>query len=478
MTDQADRLGEPLILGGTDSGDATSGMHVQGEGTGIFDHHHPPADDRIDDCVHCGFCLPTCPTYALWGEEMDSPRGRIYLMKMGKEGTVPMDNTFVGHFDACLGCMACVTACPSGVQYDELIEAVRPQIERNYERRPGDKLFRTLIFSLFPYPNRLRPAAFFGTLYQKLGVRRLFLISGLIGLLPARLQAMEALLPPIGLRAVVARQPTFTPAQGVARHRVGLLSGCVQRVFFGDVNAAATRVLAAEGCDVVAPKDQQCCGALSSHAGREEEAVVRARKIIDTFADADVETIVTQVAGCGSSMKEYAHLLRDDLDYAAKAATFSAKVRDISELLAEIGTVAPRHPINARVAYHDACHLAHAQGIRAQPRAVLREIPGMTVMDIPEADICCGSAGIYNLVQPETASDLGRRKVDNIAATRPDAVATANAGCLLQIRRYLDAGVPLFHPVQLIDASIRGIDPISAAAPLAPPTAAAQLRAL
>ena len=162
MTDQADRLAEPLTLGGDDSGDATSGMHVAGSGTGVFDHHHPPVNERIDDCVHCGFCLPTCPTYAIWGEEMDSPRGRIYLMKMGKEGTVPMDDTFVGHFDACLGCMACVTACPSGVKYNELIEAVRPQIERNYERRPGDKLFRTLIFSLFPYPNRLRPAAFSG----------------------------------------------------------------------------------------------------------------------------------------------------------------------------------------------------------------------------------------------------------------------------------------------------------------------------
>ena len=477
MTDQADRLAEPLTLGGHDSGDATSGMHVAGSGTGVFDHHHPPADERIDDCVHCGFCLPTCPTYAIWGEEMDSPRGRIYLMKMGKEGTVPMDDTFVGHFDACLGCMACVTACPSGVKYNELIEAVRPQIERNYERRPGDKLFRTLIFSLFPYPNRLRPAAFLGTLYRRSGVRQVLLASGLIGMLPARLGAMEALLPPISLRSVVARQPTFTPAQGTRRHRVGLLSGCVQRVFFGDVNAAATRVLAAEGCDVVAPKDQQCCGALSSHAGREEEAVARARRIIDSFAAADVETIVVNVAGCGSSMKEYAHLLRDDPAYAAKAAEFSAKVRDISELLAEIGPVAPRQPINARVAYHDACHLAHAQGVRTQPRAVLRAVPGMTVMDIPEADICCGSAGIYNLVQPEPAGDLGRRKVENIASTGPDAVVTSNAGCLLQIRRYLDAGVPLFHPVQLIDASIRGIDPIVAATP-ATATATAPLRAL
>ena len=286
--------------------------------------------------------------------------------------------------------------------------------------------------------------------------------TGLLARLPVRLRAMEALLPDLSMRSVIARQPTFTPAVGTSRHRVGMLSGCVQRVFFGDVNAAATRVLAAEGCDVVAPKAQQCCGALSSHAGREEEAVVRARNLIDVFEAADVQSIVVNVAGCGSSMKEYAILLRDDPEYAERAVAFSAKVRDISELLAELGPVAPRHPIEARVAYHDACHLRHAQGITAQPRAVLRGIPDLTVLDIPEADICCGSAGIYNLVQPEAAEELGRRKVKLISTTQPDAVVTSNAGCLLQIRRYLDAGVPLFHPVQLIDASIRGIDPINA----------------
>jgi glycolate oxidase iron-sulfur subunit len=431
----------------------------------VFDALHPPSGELIDDCVHCGFCLPTCPTYVLEGNETNSPRGRIYLMKMGKAGEVPMDQEFVDNFDACLGCMACVTACPSGVKYDQLIEAVRPQIERNWERTRTDRAFRWMIFTLFPYPARLRPAAFFGTLYQRLGVRRLLAATGLLDRLPARLRAMEALLPDLSLGSVVARQPAFTPAVGTARHRVGLLSGCVQRVFFGDVNAAATRVLAAEGCDVVAPKAQQCCGALSSHAGREEEAADRARHLIDVFEAADVESIVVNVAGCGSSMKEYAILLRDDPAYAGKAAAFAGKVRDVSELLAELGPVAPRHPIPARVAYHDACHLAHAQGIRAQPRAVLRGIPELTVMDIPEADICCGSAGIYNLVQPEPAEELGRRKVDHISSTDPDAVVTSNAGCLLQIRRYLDAGVPLFHPVQLVDASIRGLDPIAAARP-------------
>ena len=447
--------------GGHDSGAVTAGMQAeQSPGTGIFDALHAPSGELIDDCVHCGFCLPTCPTYLLEGNETNSPRGRIYLMKMGKAGEVPMDQEFVDNFDACLGCMACVTACPSGVKYDQLIEAVRPQIERNWERTRTDRLFRQMIFTLFPYPARLRPAALFGTLYQRWGVRRLLASTGLLARLPARLRAMEALLPDLSLRNVIARQPAFTPAVGVARHRVGLLSGCVQRVFFGDVNAAATRVLAAEGCDVIAPKAQQCCGALSSHAGREQEAADRARHLIDVFETADVQSIVVNVAGCGSSMKEYALLLRDDPSYAAKAQLFAAKVRDISELLDELGPIAPRHPIPARVAYHDACHLAHAQGIRAQPRAVLRAIPDLTVMDIPEAEICCGSAGIYNLVQPEPAEQLGRRKVEQIASTTPDAVVTSNAGCLLQIRRFLDAGIPLLHPVQLIDASIRGIDPI------------------
>jgi len=445
--------------GGDDSGAVTAGMQPT-TGTGVFDLLHPPSEELVDDCVHCGFCLPTCPTYLLEGNETNSPRGRIYLMKLGLAGDVPMDSEFVGNFDACLGCMACVTACPSGVKYDQLIEAVRPQIERNWERTRADKAFRTLVFSLFPYPSRLRPAAFFGALYQKLGVQRALRSSGLIGRLPARLRAMEALLPDLEMRSVVAAQPAFTPAVGPARHRVGVMSGCVQRIFFGDVNAAMTRVLAAEGCDVIAPKSQRCCGALSSHAGREPEAAARARALIDAFEDAGVDTVVSGVAGCGSSMKEYAVLLRDDPVYAAKAVAFSAKVRDVTELLDELGPRAVRHPVPARVAYHDACHLRHAQGITAQPRAVLRTIPELTVMDIPEADVCCGSAGIYNLVQPEPAEELGRRKVAQISTTTPDAVVTANAGCLLQIRRYLDAGVPLMHPVQLLDAAIRGVDPI------------------
>jgi glycolate oxidase iron-sulfur subunit len=428
--------------------------------TGIFDLLRPPSDDLVSDCVHCGFCLPTCPTYVLWGEEMDSPRGRIYLMKAGLEGTVELDDTYAGHFDACLGCMACVTACPSGVRYDELIEAVRPQLERNHRRSLGDRLFREAIFAVFPHPGRLRVAALLGWAYQQVGGRALLGRLGVLRRLPARLRAVEALLPPARLAGVTSRVPALTPAVGTARRRVGLLTGCVQRVFFADVNEATIRVLTAEGCDMVAPVEQQCCGALSEHAGREPEALVRARRLIDAFAEADVDTIVTNVAGCGSHLKEYGRLLRDDPVYAERAVRFSALVRDVSELLAELDPVAPRHPIRARVAYHDACHLAHAQQVRAQPRAALRTIPGLDVVDLPEAEICCGSAGTYNLLNPEPAEELGRRKAANVLRVEPDALTTANPGCLLQIRRQLPE-LPMFHPVELLDASIRGVDPFA-----------------
>jgi glycolate oxidase iron-sulfur subunit len=429
---------------------------------GVFDAHHPPADERISDCVHCGFCLPTCPTYALWGEEMDSPRGRIYLMNLGSEGAVALDDTYVQHFDTCLGCLACVSACPSGVRYDELIEAVRPQLERNRPRGRSDRWFRGLVFQLFPYPGRLRAAAIFGAFYQGANGRRLLERAGLLRRLSPRLQAVEALMPPTRLRDLTRRVPELTPARGKLRRRVGLLTGCVQRVFFADVNAATVRVLAAEGCEVVAPRAQRCCGALSEHAGREPEALGRARRLIAAFEGAGVDTVVVNVAGCGATMKSYGRLLRDDPEYADRAVAFSAKVRDISELLAELGPAAPRHPIRARLAYHDACHLGHGQGVRAEPRAVLRGIPGLEVVDVPEAEICCGSAGIYNLVQPEAAEDLGRRKAANVLSVAPDALAVANPGCLLQIRRHLPGTLPMFHPIELVDASIRGVDPLRA----------------
>ena len=369
-----------------------------------------------------------------------------------------MDETFAGHFDSCLGCMSCVTACPSGVQYDQLLESVRPQIERLQPRTGTDRLFRAMIFALFPHPARLRVAALAGLAHQRLS-RPLLRRLGLLDRLPARLRALEALLPPVRAGALFRRAPEFTPAQGERRASVALLTGCAQRVFFSDVNAATIRVLSAEGCDVHVPTNQRCCGALSMHAGRENEGLARARELIDTLGTLDVDHIVTNVAGCGSNLKEYATALRDDPDYAERAEAFSARARDVSELLAELGPAAPRHPVRARVAYHDACHLAHAQQVRRQPREMLRTIPELDVVDIAEWDMCCGSAGIYNLVQPEPADELGRRKVDNILRTDPDLVATGNAGCLLQIRRHLPDRIAIHHPISILDASIRGVEP-------------------
>ena len=426
---------------------------------GNFDAHHPPSRDLVADCVHCGFCLPACPTYVLWNKEMDSPRGRIHLMKVGLEGAAELSPQFARHFDTCLGCMACVTACPSGVQYDRLIEATRPQIERHTRRPLGDRLVRRLIFALFPYPNRLRWVTLKLWAYQKLGLQRLARATGVLRLLPARLRAMEAVAPPISLSSAWSSLPAHVPAVGERRRRVGLLLGCVQRVFFGEVNAATARVLAAEGCEVVVPQAQGCCGALMLHAGLDADAAAMARRFIDAFDDAEVDTIVINAAGCGSTLKEYGHLLRDDPTYAARAEALAAKCKDISEVLAELEPRAPRHPVPMRVAYHDACHLQHAQGITAEPRRVLATIPELEVLNIPEGGLCCGSAGIYNLIEPEAAGELGERKTRHVLATGAEAVVSSNPGCLLQLKSGLEgAGQPLptMHLVELVDASIRG----------------------
>ena len=426
-------------------------------GANGYDAHHPPSGELIDKCVHCGFCLPVCPTYVLWNEEMDSPRGRIYLMKMVADGTANINETWVNHFDACLGCMACVTACPSGVEYGKLIEATRAQIERRYTRPAAEKRFRRLLFSIFPHPDRLRALLLPLRLYQKAGLQSLVRRAGIPKLLPARFRAMEALLPQVPAQETL---PELIPAQGERRRRVGLLLGCVQRVLFPQVNAATARVLAAEGCEVVAPKAQPCCGALLVHAGEEEQAVQLACQTIDAFERAQVDAVIINAAGCGSNVKEYGHLLRDDPDYAERAKAFAAKCRDVSEFLSELEPRATRHALPLRVAYHDACHLQHAQGVRLQPRTVLGRIPQLELLEIPEAAICCGSAGIYNLVQPEAATELGDRKASHIAALEADIVVSANPGCLLQLQSALArAGrkLPVRHFIELLDASIRGI---------------------
>jgi len=429
---------------------------VEPKRTSAFDSRHPPAQGIIEQCVHCGFCLPVCPTYALWNEEMDSPRGRIYLMKMAAEGKAEMNAQWVGHFDTCLGCMACMTACPSGVDYGKLIEATRAQIERKFDRGGLERFYRRLIFGLFTRPERLRLMRGPLRLYQRLGLQKLMRGSGALRLLPKKLRAMEALLPEVPAAEAVAE---VTPAVGEKRRRVGLLLGCVQREFFPQVNAATARVLAAEGCEVVSPADQPCCGALLVHAGEEDGAVAVARHLINVFERAEVDTIVTNAAGCGSNVKEYGHLLRDDANYAERARAFAAKCKDVSEVLAELPARARRNPVRMKVAFHDSCHLQHAQGVRAQPRSLLAAIPELQLLEIPEGAICCGSAGIYNLVQPKAANALGDRKAELIAGLDADVVVTGNPGCILQMQASLarvGKRIPVVHTIQLVDASIRG----------------------
>ena len=419
-------------------------------------HTETAERDLLDDCVHCGFCLPTCPTYLLWGREADSPRGRIHLMKLRRDGRDTDASSFVEHIDTCLGCMACVTACPSGVQYDALLEAARPQVEREANRGLFDRSFRRALFAMFPHPGRLRALTWPLGLYQRSGLQRLAHRSGVLKMLPQRLQSMERLLPPI--TGGHTDLPPRIPPEGEQRRRVGLLLGCVQRVFFGGVNQATARVLAAEGCEVVVPAGQACCGALAEHAGEERAAMDAARRLIEAFEGSAVDAIVVNAAGCGSAMKRYGHLLRNDREYAARAKAFSAKERDVTELLDELEPRARRGTVRLRAAYHDACHLQHAQGVRAQPRRVLQGIPGVEVREIAESEICCGSAGVYNLLAPEAATELRDRKVQNILATDAEVILSGNPGCLLQIATGLEAvgrPMPIMHVVEVIDRSIQ-----------------------
>jgi glycolate oxidase iron-sulfur subunit len=469
-----------------------------------------------DDCVHCGFCLPACPTYQLWGEEMDSPRGRIHLMTQildGAEGTPAA----AAHLDRCLGCMACVTACPSGVRYDRLIEAARgwaeepaaaaalspgrpartgpapdtdpalqsgppssdspPPRTRPLPARPvRDRALRTAIFSVFPYPRRLRMALVPLRAAQWARLDALLDRSGLAERLSPELAAALRLAPDPApgrgrrLRRATARPaarslralPERVPARSDRRAVVGMLAGCVQQVFFPLVNAATANILAAEGCDVVIPAGQGCCGALSLHGGRRAEAARFARRTIETFERAGVDAIVVNAAGCGSAMKEYEELLAGDAGWSRRATVLGGKVRDLSEFLVELGPAAPRHPLPVIAAYHDACHLAHAQRITAQPRKLLSAIPGLRLTEIADGGTCCGSAGIYNLVQPEAARELGQRKAETVAASGAQLLVTGNPGCAMQIASALAARgtpMPMAHIAEVLDASIRGADP-------------------
>jgi glycolate oxidase iron-sulfur subunit len=457
------------------------------------------------DCVHCGFCLPACPTYQLWGEEMDSPRGRIHLVSQILDGA-PVTAAAAEHFDRCLGCMACMTACPSGVQYDQIIEAAREWTEeavagppasevpavpaddtRRAPRSLRDRATRAVIFSVFPYPGRLRALTAPLRAAQRAHLDRVLSRTGVLGLVSPAAGAALRLAPPSSRPMPTGRFPSRVPARGTRRAVVGMLTGCVQSVFFPQVNAATARVLAAEGCDVIIPRGQGCCGALSLHSGRIGEAVRFAQQTIETFEAAGVDAIVVNSAGCGSAMKEYERLFGhlteasgadadtspalagqlEGASWASRAAAFSARVRDLAEFLAELGVVAPRHPVPVKAAYHDACHLGHAQRITRQPRDLLREIPGLELMELRDAGMCCGSAGVYNLLQPDAARALGSRKADSVLASGASLVISANPGCTLQISAELASrGQPVAtaHTAEVLDASIRGV-PLRAATP-------------
>jgi glycolate oxidase iron-sulfur subunit len=434
--------------------------------------------------VHCGFCLPTCASYRVLATEMDSPRGRIHTLKALAAGELALDATVASHFDSCLGCFACVSACPSGVRYDQLIEATRPLINAPELRTPAERAFRRLLFALLPYPQRLRAVltplrAYAGTPLQGLA-RRL----GLTRLLGPQLEAMDRLLPPLADEGFADRFPVVVPALGERRARVGLLLGCVQRVFDPQVNAAAVAVLSANGVEVVIPPQQGCCGAATHHQGEMEHTRELATAVIDSFAAVvgpgraagaePLDAVLVAASGCGHTLRHYDGILAGDPAWAARGQAFAAQVLDVHQFLQRLGLSEPfatalaplphadGSPASAEqpltVAYHDACHMLHGQGISAEPRALLRRIPHLVLREATEAGVCCGSAGIYNLVQPDTAAELGRIKAADLDGTGAELVASANIGCSLQIRRHLEeAGhrQPVLHPLQLLERSWR-----------------------
>jgi glycolate oxidase iron-sulfur subunit len=411
-----------------------------------FDTFRAPQTEVLEDCVHCGFCLDTCPTYVLWGNEADSPRGRIVLIGEGLRSDEPMSDEMVTHFDRCLGCMACVTACPSGVRYDRLIERVRPQVERHHQRTLFERGLRRMLFETLPHPRRLRVLAPLMIAGRKLGSDRI----------PGRLGMLAKVSPQLTMRQVRNTGfPEHVPAVGEQRGRVALLLGCVQRVFYADVQRATIATLAAEGFEVFAPQVPECCGALEMHSGEEPAAVTRAEATIAAFdAIEGLDHVVTSAAGCGSAMKEYGELVGTP-----EAERFAQRVVDVTELLGSVEPRAARGPVPLKVVYHDACHLAHAQKVRDQPRAMLRTIPELELLENRvEPDICCGSAGVYNMLQPEAGADLGVRKAKNLLDTGADAMAAANPGCAAQLdRHFRDLGkpLPIYHPVELVWRSIR-----------------------
>jgi glycolate dehydrogenase iron-sulfur subunit len=399
----------------------------------------------IRSCVHCGICLPQCPTYRVLGEEMDSPRGRVYLMRAVAEKRLDITDGFRRHLDLCLGCRACETACPAGVPFGSLLETARAEIERR-GRPVRERLLAALIFGVFPYPRRLRALLAASRLYRGSGLSALVRWTGMLRPFP-RLAAMEQLLPEIPTPVAL---PELVPARGRSRGRVALLTGCVQRYLYADVNRDTARLLALAGWDVVVPSAQGCCGALELHAGR-LDALRRRASALGSALPADVDWVVTNAAGCGSAMREYGHWTSDP-----GATRVASRTRDVTELLADAEL--PLEPLPLTVTYHDPCHLAHGQKVRAAPRALLAKIPGLTVVPLADSELCCGSAGVYNILEPEMAGRLLAQKIDRIVATAARTVVTGNPGCLMQIaggcrRRGVD--IEVIHPVTLLARAVR-----------------------
>lgn len=410
---------------------------------------------RYQECVHCGLCTASCPTYIETCDENDSPRGRIYLMRAIADGRLAMGAGVRGHLELCLDCRACESACPSGVQYGKMIEPFKIALASSARgAQRASLLERLILHHLFPFPGRVRLALAPARLLQNVGFLDWAERVGLFKLLPPTLRRMQAMLP--RLSGSHARLPDVLPPVGPKRARVALFLGCVADAMFPDTNAATARVLQENGCEVVIPRGQSCCGAIDYHSGAEAPALAHARRNLEVFNAAGVDAIIVNAAGCGAMLKDYAHILPHKLH--DDAARFVSKVKDISEFLMALGPVPPRGSVPLKATYHDACHLCHGQQIRSQPRALLAMIPGLELVPLDETEICCGAAGTYNLAQPEMSERLGRRKMDHIEATGATVVATGNVGCILQIaRKVKERGkdIEVVHPVDLLDRAYR-----------------------
>ncbi len=405
----------------------------------------------LRSCVHCGFCTATCPTYVLLGDELDSPRGRIYLIKDMLESGRAADATVVKHVDRCLSCLSCMTTCPSGVDYMHLVDHARQHIERTYVRPPFERLLRRVLNLVLP-----RPALFRVSLYATVLTRPL--TRPIAKLLPARLRAMVNLAPARVPAASPGDKPQVFAAEGARRMRVALLTGCAQQVLAPQINAATIRLLTRHGCEVVVAQGAGCCGALTHHLGGDAHGYARAN--IDAWTreldGPGLDAVVINASGCGTTVKDYGHMFREDAAYAERAAAISKRTRDVTELVGELGLLAPTRPTGQKVAYHSACSLQHGQRVTRQPKALLAAA-GFAVVDIPEGHLCCGSAGTYNLLQPELAEQLGARKAANIARVEPELVAAGNIGCITQIA--LASAIPVLHTVELLDYATGGPRP-------------------